>query len=182
MLKNGKLLKKVLKKVRSAQKSTQKSNFTKKKYSKKWIAQKSKCIEKGKIHWFSYTNWNKKTNLIDNIWRKLEMRNEAKTNFSSECDVLFLKLLDFETFQFLGFCIEKIWYPKKYRIPYQKIWYRKKFWIQFRSDLGYFGWSLRFKNSMFWNFSIFFMIWDSVLKNLVLKKKDIGFGINKIGY
>ena len=99
------------------------------------------------------------------------MRNEAKTNFSSECDVLFLKLLDFETFQFLGFCIEKIWYPKKYRIPYQKIWYRKKFWIQFRSDLGYFGWSLRFKNSMFWSFSIFFMIRDSVLKNLVLKKR-----------
>ena len=129
----------MLKKVRSAQKSTQKSNFTKKKYSKKWIAQKSKCIEKGKIHWFSYTNWNKKTNFIDNIWRKLEMRNEAKTNFSSECDVLFLKLLDFETFQFLGFCIEKIWYPKSIGFRIKKIGIGKSFGFSFVQIWGILG-------------------------------------------
>ena len=65
MLKNAKLLKKVLKKVISAQKSTQKSNFTQKSTQKSELLKKVNGQKKEKKHWFSYINWKKKNNFMN---------------------------------------------------------------------------------------------------------------------
>jgi len=96
------------------------------------------------------------------------MRNETKTNFSSECDILFLKLLDFETFQFLGFCIAKNLVSKKVSDSVSKNLVSEKVLD-----------SVSFRFGVFW-------VKSQIQKFYVLQLfhffYDLGLGIKKIGF
>ena len=151
MLKNGKLLKKVLKKVRSAQKSTQKSNFTQKSTQKSELLKKVIDKKKEKNIGFHTLTWRKRTNLMNDgrkHWQQLKKTRNAE--WRNDKLSLFIRVWrsDFETSRFQNFPFfwmisdsvsKKFGNGKSIEFGIENIWYRKKFWIQFCSDLSYFG-------------------------------------------